>query len=134
MPDFIVTVLIVLTPVAGLAWYVWTLTGTYQRRKKSALLEKLRNSNRYRGITIRNGRCAAVHHFTGRFYRFDDAPKLPVKGCKVLRCSCVYAGLNNRRYIERRIGNDPRSVVRFESDHPERRQEKDRRKSNNVKW
>ena len=134
MPDIIVTLLIAVTSVVGLAWYARTLTGSYQRSRKSALLEKLRISNSYRGITIRNGNCPAVRRFTGSFYRFEEAPELPVEGCKALRCSCVYAGLNNRRYQARRNASDLRSAVRFESDHPDRRQEKDRRKSNNVKW
>jgi hypothetical protein len=133
MPD-ILSLLIIATTVAGLGWYAWTLTGSYQRSRKSALLEKLRSSNRYRGITIRNGNCPAVRHLTGNFYRFEDAPELPVEGCKKLRCSCVYAGINNRRYEESRTGKDLRSEVRFEADSSERRQENDRRKDNNIKW
>ncbi len=134
MPDITVTLLIIVTPVAALAWYAWTLSGSCQRRKKSALLEKLRNSNRFRGITIRNGKCTAVLHFTGSFYSFEEAPALPVEGCKALRCSCVYAGVNNRRYQARRNGRNHRSAVRLETDNPDRRQGKDRRKSNNIKW
>jgi len=133
MPD-IVTLLIFGIPVAGLAWFAWTCTGSYQRRRKSATLEKLRHSNRYRGITIRNGHCPAVRRFTGSFYSFEDVPELPVEGCKALRCTCVYAGLNTRRYQERRSRHDPRSAVRFDPDHPERRQQKDRRKSSRIKW
>jgi hypothetical protein len=134
MPDITVTLLIIVTPLAGLAWYAWTLSGACQRRKKSALLEKLRSSNRFRGITIRNGKCTAVRHFTGNFYHFSEAPALPVEGCKALRCSCVYAGLNNRRYQSRRGGRDHRSAIRLEADHPDRRERKDRRKGNNIKW
>jgi len=102
--------------------------------KKSALLEKLRNSKRYRGITIRNGNCQAVCRFTGVFYHFEEVPELPVEGCKALRCNCVYVGINNRRYQARRSGSGPRLSVRYEPDHPDRRQKKDRRKNNNIKW
>ena len=130
----LVTLLIFGIPVAGLAWFAWTCTGSYQRRRKLAALEKLRDSNRYRGITIRNGRCPAVRRFTGSFYNFEDAPDLPVEGCKALRCTCVYAGLNTRRYQERRNGNDPRSEVRFDPDNPDRRQQRERRKSSRIKW
>ncbi len=133
MPD-IVTLLILGIPLAGMAWFAWTCTGPYQHRKKAAILEKLRRSKRYRGITIRNGNCKAVRRFTGSFYELENVPELPVKGCRALRCSCVYAGLNNRRYQERRQAADPRSTVRFEADHTERREQKDRRKSNRIKW
>ena len=133
MPD-IVTLLIYGIPLAGLAWFAWTCTRPYQRRKKAASLEKLRRSKRYRGITIRNGNCKAVRRLTGRFYTLEEVPELPVEGCRALRCTCVYAGLNNRRYNDRREGVDPRSAVRFETDHPERREQKDRRKSNRIKW
>ena len=133
MPD-IISLLIIATPVAGLAWYAWTLTGAYQRSRKAALLEKLRSSKRYRGITIRNGNCPAVRRYTGSFYYFEDAPELPVKGCKKLRCTCIYAGLNNRRHKERRTEKDLRSSVRLEEDNSNRRQKNDRRKSNKVKW
>ncbi len=133
MPD-IVSLLIIATPVAGLAWYAWTLTGAYQRSRKAALLEKLRSSKRYRGITIRNGNCPAVRRYTGSFYYFEDAPELPVKGCKKLRCTCIYAGLNNRRHKERRSEKDLRSSVRLEEDNSDRRQKNERRKISNVKW
>jgi hypothetical protein len=128
------TLLIIATTVAGLAWYAWTLTTSYQRSRKSALLEKLRSSNRYRGITIRNGNCPTVHDFTGNFYRFEDAPVLPVEGCKKLRCTCVYAGVNNRRSSERRSKDDHRTSIRFETERSDRRQQQDRRKDNNIKW
>ena len=133
MPD-IITLLILALPVAGLAWFAWTCTTAYQRRKKIDSLEKLRLSKRYRGITIRNGNCAAVRRVTGRFFTLDKVPELPVKGCKALRCSCVYAGLNNRRYQDRRGEADPRSAVRFEEEHSDRREPKDRRKSGNINW
>ena len=133
MPD-ILSLLIIATTVAGLGWYAWTLTGSYQRSRKSALLEKLRSSNRYRGITIRNGNCPAVQDVTGNFYRFKDAPELPVEGCRKLRCTCVYAGINNRRDKERRSNDDLRSSVRFDTESSDRRQQKDRRKDNNIKW
>jgi len=131
--DF-VTLLIFTIPVAGLTWFAWTCTGPYQRRKKSATLEKLRRSNRYCGITIHNRNCPAARRVTGRYYSFEEVPELPLAGCKALRCTCVYAGLNTRRYQERRSRHDPRSAVRFDPDHPDRRQRKDRRKSNRIKW
>jgi hypothetical protein len=130
----IVTLMIFGIPLAGLAWFAWTCTGPYQRRKKTASLEKLRLSKRYRGITIRNGNCKAVRRITGRFFTLEDVPDLPVEGCRALRCSCVYAGLNNRRYKDRREGVDPRSGIRFDIEHPERREQTDRRKSNRIKW
>ena len=133
MPE-ISTLLFIGIGLAGLAWFAWTCTASYQSRVKAASLEKLRRSNRYRGITIRNGSCKAVRRFTGKFYALEDVPDLPVEGCRALRCSCVYTGLNNRRYKERREGVDPRTVIRFEADHDDRREQRDRRKSNRVKW
>ena len=132
MPD-IATLIFIGIGLAGLAWFAWTCTTSYQIRVKAATLEKLRRSNRYRGITIRKGSCKAVRRFTGKFYTLEDVPALPVEGCRALRCSCVYTGLNNRRYKERRESIDPRSTVRFEADHTERREQRDRRKSNRIK-
>ena len=133
MPNM-VTLLIMGLALAGLAWFARSCTYSYQCRTKAASLVKLRRSNRYRGVTIRNGKCKAARRLSGKFYMLEDVPDLPVEGCKALRCSCVYTGLNNRRYRARREGADPRTVIRFEDDHSERREQKDRRQSNRVKW
>ena len=133
MPD-ISTLLIIAASVAGLGWYAWTLTASYQHSRKSALLEKLRSSNRYRVVTIRNAGCPAVQQLTGNLYRFEEAPELPVEGCKKLRCTCVYTGINNRRSRERRGRDELRTSVRFDVEPSNRRQKQDRRKNNNIKW
>ena len=75
-----------------------------------------------------------MRRFTGSYYSIENAPELPVAGCKALRCTCIYAGLNNRRIRERRSGPDPRAAVRLDPGNPDRRQLKDRRKDSRIRW
>lgn len=100
---------------------------------KAGSLKKLRDSGNYWGVTLQNGKCAAVRRCLGRQYRFEEAPALPVSGCKALRCSCTYRGLPERRKRQRRVLRDRREAVRFDSDHPERRSNGERRRGH-VRW
>jgi hypothetical protein len=97
-------------------------------RDKSAELEKLRNSGHYWGVRIQAGRCAAIHSFAGRRFSFDEAPELPLRGCKAKRCSCTYIGVTERRRDERRIQMDRRSIARIDDEHAERRSLRGRRR------
>ncbi len=101
--------------------------------KKTAALEKLRRTGIYRGVIIRPGKCAAARRLSGKPFAFDQAPPLPLAGCKALRCSCSYHGLPEHRRQARRNTHDRRDTVRFDARHPERRCGGERRKGH-INW
>jgi hypothetical protein len=100
-------------------------TGT---RDKGGGLQKLRRSGHYWGVRIQPGNCAAIRHFAGRRFTFEEAPNLPLPGCKAWRCSCTYVGLPERRREERRTRKDRRDAVRVDDEHAERRSIRERRR------
>jgi len=95
---------------------------------KSAELKKLQRSGAYWGVRIQPGKCTAIRPFAGRRFTFDEAPELPLRGCKAWRCSCTYIGVTEHRREERRIQNDRRSVIRIDEEHVERRSFRGRRR------
>ena len=99
----------------------------------AASLQKLRNSGIYRGVTIKAGKCAVARSCGGKEYSLYNAPSLPLAGCTAWRCTCGYAGLRERRKLERRGMHDRRDAVRFDAAHPERRSRKNRRRGD-VNW
>lgn len=112
----------------------WPGRGKWQRSKsKSGSLGKLRRTGNYWGVTIQRGKCAAVRHCTGRKFTFDEAPVLPVAGCKALRCGCTYNGLRECRKQQRRTARDRRDTVRFDAQHLERRSGRERRRGH-TNW
>lgn len=102
-------------------------------RSKPKNLAKLRHTGNYWGVTIKCGKCSAIQYTSGRKFTFDEAPILPVVGCKALRCSCRYQGLHERRKKQRRRANDRRETVRFDAQHPERRSGRERRRGH-ASW
>ncbi|MGD2111931.1 MAG: hypothetical protein PVI50_01005 [Gammaproteobacteria bacterium] len=100
---------------------------------KGGALKKLRHSGEYRAVTIRQGKCAAARQSLGRHYRFEEAPSLPFSGCTALFCSCCYQGLRERRKHQRRVARDRREAVRFDSAHPQRRSNGERRRGQ-IRW
>lgn len=128
MTDNSILVVIIIT-VAILAAIV--LTGTRRglgSRDKSAELQKLRSSGHYSGVRIQPGQCTAIRHFAGRRFSFEEAPDLPLQGCKAWRCTCTYIGIPERRHEERRIHKDRRDFVRIDEEHAERRSFRGRRR------
>ena len=101
-------------------------------RDKSGELKKLRRSGSYWGVRIQPGKCTAIRHFAGRRFTFEEAPNLPLPGCKAWRCSCTYIGVPERRRDERRIHNDRRDVVRIDKEHVDRRSFRGRRRGNQA--
>jgi len=99
---------------------------------KSGELKKLRRSGSFWGVRIQPGKCAAIRPFGGRRFTFEEAPDLPLPGCKAWRCSCTYIGVPERRRDERRIHNDRRDVVRIDEEHIERRSFRGRRRGNQA--
>ena len=102
-------------------------------QSKSKSLARLRRTGNYWGVTIKRGKCSAIQYTTGRKFAFDEAPVLPVTGCKALRCSCSYQGLLERRKKQRRKSSDRRETVRFDAQHPERRSGRERRRGH-ANW
>ena len=100
---------------------------------KSAELNKLRHSGSFWGVRIQSGKCAAIRPFAGRRFTFEEAPDLPLPGCKAWRCSCTYIGVPERRRDERRIHNDRREVVRSDDEHIERRSFRGRRRGHKAR-
>ena len=100
---------------------------------KSGELNKLRRSGSFWGVRIQPGKCTAIRPFTGRRFTFEEAPKLPLPGCKAWRCSCTYIGVPERRRDERRIQNDRRDVVRIDDEHTERRSFRGRRRGHKAR-
>jgi len=97
-------------------------------RDKSAELNKLRRSGSFWGVRIQPGKCTAIRPFAGRRLTFEEAPNLPLPGCKAWRCSCTYIGVPERRRDERRIQHDRRNIARIDEEHIERRSFRGRRR------
>lgn len=118
-----------ITAVAILVAIVFTGVGRGSgARDKSGELHKLRSCGHYWGVRIQPGNCAAIRHFADRRFTFEEAPLLPLPGCKAWRCSCNYIGMPERRREDRRIHKDRRDVVRRDDEHAERRSFQERRR------
>jgi hypothetical protein len=146
-----IKIIILLLIIGVLAGLVWLLRGRRTPARKSTLavtspgpadpdrggnkkaleLEKLRQNKLFWGVEIKQAGCAMGRTLAGVEFEFDDAPSLPLEGCSVAMCSCVYIGLKERRKQQRRQ-HDRRSGLRFEPDKPDRRSNKERRRGN--KW
>jgi hypothetical protein len=132
MPE-VDTLLIAITAFAAVTGLAWPRFRGRQSRK-DRLLQQLRQSKRYWGVTIRNGKCAAARRLAGSKFPLDEAPRLPVEGCRSLHCTCSYTGLVERRRRKRRSGLDRRLVVRFNALHPDRRLTGERRRRFYNRW
>ena len=109
---------------------IWSAKAPKHGNKKAKNLARLRSSGQYWGVSIRNGNCSASKRMCGRGFRLSEAPSLPMPGCRVLRCTCSYTGLRERRKKERRSNTDRRAELRLGSAQPERRlRQRDRRGS-----
>ena len=126
--------IVTFTAIAILAAIVVTRikrgTGSHD---KSGELNKLRRSGSFWGVRIQPGKCAAIRPFAGRRFTFEEAPDLPLPGCKAWRCSCTYIGVPERRRDERRLHNDRRDVVRIDGEHIERRSFRGRRRGHKAR-
>jgi hypothetical protein len=128
-----IIMIVTLIAIAILAAIVLTrIRGGKGSRDKSGELNKLRCSGSFWGVSIQPGKCTAIRPFTGRRFTFEEAPDLPLPGCKARRCSCTYIGVPERRRDERRIHNDRRDVVRLDEEHVERRSFRGRRRGHKA--
>jgi hypothetical protein len=125
MPE-INTLLIIATACAVALILAWSRLGNRQHRKVR-LLQQLRQSKRYWGVTIRNGKCAAARKLAGQKFALNVAPSLPLADCRSLHCTCRYTGLVERRKRKRRTGQDRRLLLRFNGQQADRRSLVERR-------
>jgi len=95
-------------------------------------LDKLENNPLFWGVEISQAGCEAAQALLGRQYPFDEAPQLPLEGCSSAMCTCQFKGLKDHRSQHRRTRSEQRKEVRFETDKPDRRSRKDRRRGS--KW
>jgi hypothetical protein len=123
-----IAMIVALFAIAILAAIVLTrISRGIGSRDKGGELNKLRHSGSFWGVRILPGKCTAIRPFTGRSLTFEEAPKLPLPGCKAWRCSCTYVGIPERRRDERRIQLDRRNIARID-EHVERRSFRGRRR------
>lgn len=96
-------------------------------------LQRLRSNGSFWGVSVGHAGCAESRKLMSRQYSFGDAPRLPLPGCDAQHCTCQYIGLKHRRAeSSRRTHQDRRAEVRFDSERPDRRSSKARRKG--EKW
>jgi hypothetical protein len=95
-------------------------------------VEKLENNPLFWGVEMSQAGCEAAQALLGRQYTFDEAPQLPLEGCSSAMCTCQFKGLKDHRSQHRRTRDEQRKEVRFETDKPDRRSRKDRRRGS--KW
>jgi len=99
---------------------------------KHAGLAKLENNPMFWGVEIGQAGCEAAQALLGRQYTFEETPELPLAGCSSAMCTCQFKGLKDHRTRHRRSRGEQRQEVRFETEKPDRRSRKDRRRGS--KW
>lgn len=101
-------------------------------RPPEAQLAKLRETEKFWGFRIES-HCRASSRFAGQQFTFEDNPPLPAQGCDSRICQCCLVGLpEQRRYRDRRSGEDRRRSIRIDSS--DRRAERPRRKDDLNSW
>ena len=95
-------------------------------------LDKLENNPMFWGVEMGQAGCEAAQALLGQQYTFAEAPELPLAACSSAMCTCQFKGLKDHRSEHRRKRGDQRKEVRFDSDKPDRRSRKDRRRGS--KW
>ena len=81
-------------------------------------------------LEIESPGCEAAHALVGQKFTQEEAPKLPVAGCKATTCTCNYRYLSEQRKYHRRTHSDRREEIRFNQEKPDQRSRKDRRSGN----
>lgn len=90
---------------------------------------RLLQSEGYCGVQIRPGSCGAASAMQGKSWSLEKAPALPLSGCDAQCCQCQYIGIPDSRIQPRRADPDRRDELRFDTEHPDRRELQDRRAS-----
>ena len=145
----LIVLLVIICLVIGVIWVLRRDRAPTHRRKaaprastdsetqtgapsKHAAVEKLKNNPMFWGVEIGQAGCEAAQALLGKQYTFEEAPQLPLEGCSSAMCTCQFKGLKDHRTQHRRKRGDQRQEVRFETDKPDRRSRKDRRRGS--KW
>ncbi|MGB5306516.1 MAG: hypothetical protein WBN51_06495 [Gammaproteobacteria bacterium] len=141
MMTYVILLLIIIV-IAGLGWQLRRHSSAPKHNSKHAQqpvaetgsstrareLEKLKNNKYFWGVEIIHAGCESSRALSGQQFMLKDAPVLPVEGCDKSLCNCIYKGLKEVRREGRRTQSDRREDLRFDSDKPDRRSPKDRRR------
>lgn len=97
---------------------------------QSGTLASLKKNKFFWGVEFSKPGCPESRELLGRQFPFDQAPTLPLPGCKqtIETCTCEFKGLRDRRISHRRLNPDRRTEVRFDKTHPDRRTNAGRRR------
>ena len=97
---------------------------------QSGSLAHLRENKFFYGAELSKPGCAESRQLLGQPFPFEQAPELPLLGCKhtLETCACEFKGLRERRTRHRRLASDRRGEVRFDKTHPDRRANAGRRR------
>ena len=97
---------------------------------QTGTLAHLEENKFFWGAELSKPGCAESRALLGKQFPFDEAPELPVPGCKktAATCTCEFRGLRDRRVRPRRVNPDRRSEFRFDKTHPDRRTNAGRRR------
>lgn len=110
--------------LVGMAWW-W-----YARARRRAARDAGRAArNHYHCVEVQAGSqaCEAVREWGGKRFLSDEAPPLPVVGCRSALCGCRYVHYDDRRQDDRRNpygqwANIPLTLVGERRSRTERRQ------------
>ena len=128
---------------AGVVWFIRTRQPGSSKRKGGVRgstdansLSSMRSSGQYWGLRVEvvdaSSACEAVGEYRNKQLLINHAPELPLADCTSAVCRCHYVGLTERRTDDdRRVREDRREEIRFETDKGDRRKG-NRRKS--ARW
>ena len=137
-----VILLLIIVVIAGIYWQL-VVKGNMPRSNKrdnestvaqtgissrAGELGKLKSNKYFWGVEIVHAGCEASRALADKQFTFAEAPVLPLDDCDKSLCNCIYKGLKEERIEGRRIQADRREDLRFDSDKPDRRSPKDRRR------
>ena len=103
-----------------------------QRSGHLGSVETARESKQWHAVSIvtKGSSCEAARAARNTRYLSAEAPRLPLADCtKPEACSCSYKHYADRRTETRRADDDEGALSRGTSPGPERRLQRDRRKS-----
>ena len=90
--------------VFGAAIAFWWFLAARQKKHQATLASRRHARSSYHAVEVRAGdfTCGAAQKLEHVRYLSDEAPTLPVPGCKVERCTCSYIHHDDRRDDDRR--------------------------------
>lgn len=121
-------VLLCVLVVAG--WALWSRA----RRNSRGATDSMRVRHPYHCVAIkpRSDACEAVRRLEGKRFLADEAPHIPLVGCTVAACRCMYMHYEDRRDEERRSPYHANAGVWNGTGLVDRRVKLDRRQSGEL--